>query len=60
MDDDIIGDFSEEQLQAYKDDLNNYSILSFRKMGSPGFDTLGAFVTGHKYKINWQDSPDFE
>lgn len=51
-DDDLIGDMSEEELEAYKDDKSNYGFVNYKeKSGPAGWAT--PFITGHKYKMHW-------
>lgn len=51
---------SEADLTAYIDDKANYGDYFWKDSGNPSSSWAVPFVTGHKYKIHWQEGLDFE
>ena len=59
-DDEIVGDMTDDQKQAYLNNLSQHSIVPYRERTNPGDAWAIPVVTGHKYKIFWGGNIDFE
>ena len=59
-DEPTISAMTANDLDAYKADPNNYSIVPFRPKLDPGKAWAMPFVTGKRYKIHWKEGLDFE
>ena len=59
-DEPTISAMTANDLDAYKADPNNYSIVPFRPKLDPGNAWAMPFVTGKRYKIHWKEGLDFE
>lgn len=58
-DDDIISALTEEEFEAWKydDDKEYFSNMEFKAISKPSNGWAVPYVTGHKYRIHWGETP---
>ena len=60
IDDALVGPMNNETYDNYLKNHSEYSLFPFRPKTDPADAWAIPVVTGHKYKIHWQNGIDFE
>lgn len=56
----IVSGKSDEELQEYVDNSDNYSTVIFKSKLKPSMGWAMPYVTGYKYRVHWAEGLDFE